>query len=135
MDTQRPQSTVDCVRCHILGQTQRAACPDAESISLAFRGGTFHVMEAYMNSLARLCVIAAGAVAVIGASVNPSRAECTTVGSVGTGINEGVAKYMAEAGLKNIIESKGMKPSGAISHKCEAGAVLTDCHAKQRACK
>jgi hypothetical protein len=92
-------------------------------------------MEALMNSLARICFVAAGTVSFIGATANPSYAECTTVGSVGTGINQGVAKYMAEAGLKNIIESKGMKASGAISYKCEAGAVLTDCHAKQRACK
>jgi hypothetical protein len=89
-----------------------------------------------MNSLVRIGVIALGAVAVIGATANPSRAgECQTLGSVGTGINEGVAKFMAEAALKNISESKGLKRSGAVSYKCEAGAVLTDCHAKQRACK
>jgi hypothetical protein len=88
-----------------------------------------------MKSLVRIGVIVAGAVAVIGATADPSRAECTTLGSVGTGINEGLAKFMAEAGLKNIRENKGLKPSGGISYKCEAGAVFTDCHAKQKACK
>lgn len=88
-----------------------------------------------MNSIVRLGVIVAGAAALIGATAEPSRAECTTLGAVGTGINEGVAKFMAEAGLKNIRENKGLKPAGAVSYKCEAGAVLTDCHAKQRACK
>jgi hypothetical protein len=88
-----------------------------------------------MKSLVRFGVIALGAVAVIGATSAPSRAECTTLGSVGTGINQDLAKFMAEAGLKNIRENKGLKPSGAITYKCEAGAVLVDCHAKQRACK
>ncbi len=89
-----------------------------------------------MTSFVRLGVIAAGALALIGATADPSRAgACTTLGSVGTGINEGVAKFMAEAALKNISENKGLKRSGAVSYKCEAGAVLTDCHAKQRACK
>jgi hypothetical protein len=93
-------------------------------------------MEVHMNSLARICVVVAGAAAVIGATGEPSRAaECTTLGAVGTGVNEGIAKFMAEAALKNIRENKGMKPSGGISYKCEAGAVLTDCHAKQRNCK
>jgi hypothetical protein len=89
-----------------------------------------------MNSLVRIGVIALGAVAVIGATADSSRAgECTTLGSVGTGINEGVAKFMADAALKNISEDKGLKRTGAVSYKCEAGAVLTDCHAKQKACK
>jgi hypothetical protein len=68
-------------------------------------------------------------------TVTSARAECTTLGSVGTGINEGVAKFMAEAGLKNIRESKGLKADGGITYKCEAGMFLTDCHAKQRACR
>ncbi len=43
---------------------------------------------------------------------------------------------MAEAGLKNIRESTRAEAGRrAVSYKCEAGAVLTDCHAKQRACK
>jgi len=89
-----------------------------------------------MNALVRIGVVALGAVAVIGGTAGSSRAgECTTLGSVGTGINEGIAKFMAEAGLKNIRENKGMKPAGAVSYKCEAGAVLTDCHAKQKVCK
>jgi len=88
-----------------------------------------------MNSFVRIGVIVAAATSVIGATAEPSRAECTTLGSVGTGINEGIAKFMAEAGLKNIREDKGLKPAGAVTYKCEAGAVLTDCHAKQRACK
>lgn len=88
-----------------------------------------------MNSVLRLGLIAAAAVGVIGASTAPSHAACTTIGTVGTGVNEGIAKFMAEAALKNISEDKGLKRSGAISYKCEAGAVLTDCHAKQKACK
>jgi hypothetical protein len=92
-------------------------------------------MEAFMNSIVRMGIIAAAAAGIIGATSAPSRAECTTLGSVGTGINEGIAKFMADAALKNISEAKGLKRSGTVSYKCEAEAVLTDCHAKQRVCK
>jgi hypothetical protein len=77
--------------------------------------------------------IVAGALAA--AAAPSAHASCTTLGSVGTGINEGIAKFMAEAALKNIRESRGLKAAGAISYKCAAGTILTDCHARQRACK
>lgn len=88
-----------------------------------------------MDKIIRLGVIAAAGACMAGAPITPAHAECTTLGSVGTGVNEGIAKFMAEAGLKNIRESKGLKPQGAITYKCDAGSFLVDCHAKQRACK
>ena len=83
----------------------------------------------------RSCLMALAAAGVVGLSAVAAHAECTTVGAAGDGINQSVAKFMAEHGLQNILEEKGLKPQGAISYKCEAGAVLTECHARQKGCK
>lgn len=76
----------------------------------------------------------AGALA-LALTASGAHADCKTLGAIGTGINEGIAKYMGEAALKNIATNQGMKPTGPITYKCEAGMVSTDCHAKQKACK
>lgn len=65
-----------------------------------------------------------------------ANAACKQIGAVGTGINEGIAKFMADAALKNIRENAGFSAqSGATKYKCEAGIVSTDCHAHQTVCK
>ena len=75
------------------------------------------------------------ALAFFSLSCLPAAAGCQTVGAIGTGINEGMAKFMADAGLKNVLEGKGLKPSGPIKHTCEAGAIVTECSARQQGCK
>ncbi len=62
-------------------------------------------------------------------------AECTLVGGIGTGLTEGIAKFMSDAALKNIIEGKGLKPTGEITHTCTAGTFATECTARQQGCK
>ena len=42
---------------------------------------------------------------------------------------------MAEAAVKNIIENKGLKPTGDIKHTCTAAALGTECTARQQGCK
>jgi hypothetical protein len=77
--------------------------------------------------------IALGLLATLPATAN---AACKQIGAVGTGINEGIAKFMADAALKNIRENAGYnKPSGATTYKCEAGMIATDCHARQKVCQ
>ena len=87
-----------------------------------------------MMRFARIAATLAMAIGIAGATATASQAECKALGSIGTGINEATAKFMAEAGLKNIREEKGMKPEGPVTYKCESG-MLTECHARQRACK
>lgn len=71
----------------------------------------------------------------LAATATTANAACKTFGAVGTGINEGIAKFMADAALKNIRENAGYtKPSGSTTYKCEAGMISTDCHAHQKAC-
>lgn len=77
--------------------------------------------------------LAAGTFAVM---TTTAYAGCKTFGAVGTGINEGVAKFMADAALKNIRINAGFpNASGTTTYKCEAGVIATDCHARQKACQ
>ena len=64
-----------------------------------------------------------------------AHAGCKTVGAIGTGVNEGMAKFMSDAGLKNVLEGKGLKGSGPIKHTCSAGTLVTECSARQQGCK
>ncbi len=85
-----------------------------------------------MLKIIRTAVLTAVATALVAA---PASAGCQPVGAVGTGVTEGIAKLMAEAALKNVIEGKGMKPSGEIKMKCEAGTLYTECSAHRMGCK
>ena len=88
-----------------------------------------------MQRAFRFCLVAVATAGLYGMSLAQAQAECTTVGAAGDGIGEDLAKFMAQAGLKNIIDAKGLKPQGAITFKCEPGAIVTECHAQQKACK
>jgi len=77
--------------------------------------------------------LALGLLATLPATAN---AACKQIGAVGTGITEDIARFMADAALKNIRENAGYaKPSGATTYKCEAGSIATDCHARQKVCQ
>jgi hypothetical protein len=88
-----------------------------------------------MSKLASLSATSAIALGCLGALASPSHAECTAIGAVGTGINEGTAKFMADAALKNIRESRGLKPGGPTTYKCDGAFMLTECRARQNVCK
>jgi hypothetical protein len=60
---------------------------------------------------------------------------CVRAGGEATMITEDLAKFMAEAALKNSIAGMGAKPVGKISMKCSAPSPLTSCTARQEACK
>lgn len=65
----------------------------------------------------------------------PAAAECTLIGGIGNGLTEGIAKFMADHALENIMENKGLKPSGPISYVCTAATVGSECTARQQGCK
>ena len=88
-----------------------------------------------MNKIGRLGLTIAASAGLSIALVSPSLAECKTLGAIGTGISEDIAKFMAEAGLKNIREERGMQPQGPIKYKCDTTLIVTECSARQRACK
>lgn len=87
-----------------------------------------------MNRIGR----SAAAALAMGVFAVPATADagCKRIAAVGTGINEGIAKFMADAALKNIREAAGYsKPASATTYKCEPGMIATDCHAHQKACQ
>ncbi len=63
-----------------------------------------------------------------------AEAGCRTVAGSADMITSDLAKFMAEAALKNAIAAKGLKPSGAMSMKCRDDAVTTYCKATRTAC-
>ncbi|HYD15707.1 MAG TPA: hypothetical protein VEA77_04845 [Hyphomicrobium sp.] len=74
------------------------------------------------------------AVGMLVALPGAANAGCKQIAAVGTGVTQDLAKFMADAALKNIRENQGAKPSGATTYKCEPGMIATDCHARQKVC-
>lgn len=88
-----------------------------------------------MRRIAKLAALAlaAGSLAAV---TTPASAGCKQIGAVGTGVTQDLAKFMADAALKNIREGQGYsKASGATTYKCETGMIATDCHARQKVCQ
>jgi hypothetical protein len=65
----------------------------------------------------------------------PAAAKCVRAGGQATMITEDLAKFMAEAALKNSIAGMGAKRVGPVAMKCSYGSGLPTCVAKQKACK
>ncbi|MFM7085226.1 MAG: hypothetical protein ACKOW3_09555 [Hyphomicrobium sp.] len=74
------------------------------------------------------------AFALLSSLAFPALAQCKLYGGIGTAISEDMAKFMADAAVKNIIENKGLKPKGKITHKCKPSGVLFECAARQQGC-
>lgn len=62
-------------------------------------------------------------------------AECKLYGGIGNGLTEDLAKFMADAAVKNVIENNGMKPTGEIKHTCKSATIGSECTARMQGCK
>jgi hypothetical protein len=82
-------------------------------------------------------VVAAFALSAIALSVSQAVAKpsCVLAGGEATMLTGDLAKFMAEAALKNSISGMGAKPAGKIALTCNAQFASTYCIARQRACK
>lgn len=79
-----------------------------------------------------MVLVALGAIA---ASATTSSAGCVQAGGEATMVTEDLAKFMAEAALKNSINGHGWKPAGAVKMTCDTGSMgLPHCMAKRKAC-
>lgn len=88
-------------------------------------------MTGFMR-IAALGAVAAGlALSMTTASYAKS---CVKAGGTATMVTEDLAKFMAEAALKNSISGMGAKAEGKMVMTCKAEG-LTTCTAHQRACK
>lgn len=91
-----------------------------------------------MRKLHRIALAAAAAASVTyGLSLVRAEAKesCVRAGGEATMITEDLAKFMAEAALKNSISGMGAKPVGKISLNCSMNMGMSSCVAKQKACK
>lgn len=81
------------------------------------------------------CAFLIAAALMLAAASSANAAECKPFGGIGNGLTEDLAKFMADAAVKNIIENKGMKPTGEIKHSCKAATIGSECTARQQGCK
>lgn len=85
-----------------------------------------------LKASATLVAVLAASAACGGAAMAGS---CMKVTGHGTGVTEGVAKFMAEAAVKNGIAARGLKAAGSVTTSCTTTAyVLSNCTATRRAC-
>ncbi|MGD9804484.1 MAG: hypothetical protein AB7E80_13890 [Hyphomicrobiaceae bacterium] len=68
-------------------------------------------------------------------AATPAAAGCVLAGGEATMITSDLAKFMANAALKNSIAGMGAKPAGKIKMTCKDSVASTHCIARQRACK
>lgn len=91
-----------------------------------------------MATMLRYAPILAAAV-LAGSYLAPApaaaKSSCVRAGGEATMITEDLAKFMANAALKNSISGIGAKPAGQISMTCAGNMGMTSCRAFQRACK
>lgn len=64
-----------------------------------------------------------------------AKSSCVRAGGEATMITEDLAKFMANAALKNSISGMGAKAAGPVSVSCAGNMGMTSCKAFQRACK
>lgn len=63
-----------------------------------------------------------------------AEAGCRTVVGSADMVTTDLAKFMANAALKNAIADKGLKPSGEIKLTCREDTFTTYCKASRQAC-
>ncbi len=80
-------------------------------------------------------VLSAALLAMTVAPLPAAAGKCVRAGGQGSGLLPDVAKFMADAALKNSIAAHGLKPAGKVTLTCKTDAILTTCVSRQRACK
>lgn len=83
--------------------------------------------------LAGLVSLALGATALVMPAAAQSK--CAMYGGEATMVTEDLAKFMANAALKNSISGASAKASGSVKMDCKAATLSTYCKATQKACK
>lgn len=90
-------------------------------------------MKTYMMGAALIASMAIGAVlSTSGAEAKGGK--CVTAGGEATMVTEDLAKFMAEAALKNSIAAHNWKAAGSVTLKCDTANALPHCVAKRKAC-
>lgn len=69
------------------------------------------------------------------ATAHAAKPNCVKAGGTATSPTEGIARFMAEAALKNSIEAQGRKAAGPAVIKCDGNVIGATCVANAKACK
>ncbi len=88
-----------------------------------------------MRKLHRIVIATTALLAAGGFMSASAEAKCVRAGGQATMITEDLAKFMANAALKNSISGMGAKAVGPVAMKCSTGSGLPTCVARQKACK
>ena len=87
------------------------------------------------NALISLCAIAtAVAVGPALAAHKAGHGKCVMAGGQATMVTQDLAKFMAEAALKNAIAANNWNAAGPVKMTCDTEAGLPHCTAKRKAC-
>jgi hypothetical protein len=95
-------------------------------------------MEAIL--MKRYAVISISALAALAAAAPVEAAKkagggkCVMAGGQATMVTQDLAKFMAEAALKNAIAAHNWTASGAVKVTCDTEAGMPHCTAKRKAC-
>lgn len=89
-----------------------------------------------MNIVSRVIAVAmlAGAVSATAVIAAPKTGKCVMAGGESTMATEDLARYMANAALKNSIAAHGWTAHGTVKVTCDAPYGLPHCLARQKAC-
>lgn len=82
-------------------------------------------------SMLRTSILSLAAAVLCGQA---AEAGCRTVVGSADMVTRDLAKFMANAALKNAIADKGLKPSGTITLTCRDDTFTTYCKASRPAC-
>ena len=91
-----------------------------------------------MTKPLRIAAFAAAGLMVSAFHAGPAAAaskSCVKAGGTATSPTEGIARFMAEAALKNSIEAQGRKAAGPTMIKCDGNVIGATCIANAKACK
>jgi hypothetical protein len=97
---------------------------------MAFR---FHA--SFTKSAAILAVAALAGTAIASNALAQNKGKCVLAGGEATMVTEDLARFMANAALKNSISGMGAQPSGEVKVSCKGATFGTYCIARRRACK
>lgn len=91
-----------------------------------------------MIRLARLTLATAAIVALAATTAvaqDKKASGCVMAGGEATMVTSDLARFMANAALKNSISGKNLKATGTVKMTCKDGLASVHCLAQQRACK
>lgn len=88
-----------------------------------------------MSNNIRNAAMAAVVVAALVVAAPAFAKSCVKAGGTATMVTEDLAKFMAEAALKNSISGGSLKGEGKVAMVCKPETGLVNCTASQKACK